>query len=71
MALWLQDAILGFLSMDLLGIGEVGLSATMLSIALAVSLATVLLFGRDARKEGKTVPGDPHPGAESATGADW
>jgi putative ABC transport system permease protein len=45
MAVWLQDAILGFLSMDSLGIGEVGLSGTMLSIALAVSLATVILFG--------------------------
>ncbi len=45
LAIWLQDAILGFLSMDRLGIGEVGISATMLGIALAVSLATVLLFG--------------------------
>ena len=45
LAVWLQDAILGFLSMDRLGIGDVGLSATMLGIALAVSLATVLLFG--------------------------
>jgi putative ABC transport system permease protein len=45
MAVWLQDAILGFLSMDLLGVGEAGLSATMLGIAIAVSLATVLLFG--------------------------
>ena len=45
MAVWLQDAILGFLSMDRLGIGEVGLSVTVLSIALAVSLATVILFG--------------------------
>ena len=45
LAVWLQDAILGFLSMDRLGIGDVGLSATMLGIALAVSLATVLIFG--------------------------
>lgn len=43
LAVWLQDAILGFLSMDRLGIGEVGLSGTMLGIAVAVSLATMRL----------------------------
>ncbi len=45
LAVWLQDLILGFVSMDSLGIGEVGLSPTMLGIALALSLGTVLLFG--------------------------
>jgi putative ABC transport system permease protein len=45
LAVWLQDLILGFVSMDVLGIGEVGLSSTMLGIALALSLGTVLLFG--------------------------
>ena len=45
LAVWLQDLILGFVSMDLLGIGNAGLSFTMFGIALIVSLATVLLFG--------------------------
>ena len=45
MAVWLQDLILGFVSMDLLGIGDVGLSPNMLGIALVLSLVTVLLFG--------------------------
>jgi len=41
----LQDLILRFVSMDLLGIREGGLSLTMLGIALALSVGTVLLFG--------------------------
>jgi len=45
LAVWLQDFILRFISMDMLGIGEMGLSYTMLGIALALSLGTVLLFG--------------------------
>jgi putative ABC transport system permease protein len=45
LAVWLQDLILGFVSMDFLGIGEVGVSATMLGIALALSVTTVILFG--------------------------
>jgi putative ABC transport system permease protein len=45
LAVWLQNLILGFVSMDLLGIEEVGLSLTMLGIALVLSLITVLLFG--------------------------
>jgi putative ABC transport system permease protein len=45
MAVWLQNLILRFVSMDLLGIGESGPSASMLGIAVALSLATVLLFG--------------------------
>jgi predicted permease len=45
MAVWLQRLILGFVSMDLLGISEAGLSSSMLIIALALSLGTVLLFG--------------------------
>ncbi len=44
-AVWLQDLILGFVSMDLLGIGETRLSPSMLGIALALSLVTFLLFG--------------------------
>ncbi len=45
LAVWLQDLILGFVAMDLLEIGEVGLSPSMLGIALGLSLATILLFG--------------------------
>jgi len=45
MAVWLQEAILGFVSLDLLGIREVGVSGAMLGIGLAISLCTVLLFG--------------------------
>jgi len=45
MAIWLQELILRFISMDLLGIREVGLSFTMLGMALALSLGTVFLFG--------------------------
>jgi putative ABC transport system permease protein len=45
MAVWLQKLILGFVSMDLLGIEEVGLSSAMLGIALVLSVITVLLFG--------------------------
>ncbi|MFH1765368.1 MAG: ABC transporter permease [Gemmatimonadota bacterium] len=45
LAVWLQDFILGFVSMDLLGIEEMGLSFTMLGIALLLSLGTILLFG--------------------------
>jgi len=45
LAVGLQRLILGFVSMDLLGIGELGLSKEMLGITLALSLATILLFG--------------------------
>jgi len=45
LAVWLQNLILGFVSMDLLGIEQVGLSLTMLAIGLVLSLITVLLFG--------------------------
>jgi putative ABC transport system permease protein len=45
LALWLQDFILGFVSMDLLGIEEMGISYTMLGMGLALSLVTILLFG--------------------------
>jgi len=45
LAVWFQNLILGFVSMDLLGIRELGLSPTMLGIALVLSLMTVLLFG--------------------------
>jgi putative ABC transport system permease protein len=45
LAVWFQRLILGFVSMDLLGIEELGLSSTMLGIAVVLSLLTVLLFG--------------------------
>jgi putative ABC transport system permease protein len=45
LAVWLQSAILSFVSMDMLGIEEVGLSRSMLGIALVVSLGTVVVFG--------------------------
>jgi putative ABC transport system permease protein len=45
MAVWLQEAILGIMALDLLGVREVGVSFTMLGIGLACSMATVLLFG--------------------------
>jgi putative ABC transport system permease protein len=45
LAVWVQDLILGFVSMDFLGIEKVGLSSSMLGIALALSVGTVLLFG--------------------------
>jgi predicted permease len=45
MALWLQDSILAFTSMEQLGLKDVGLSGGMLLFALALSLGTALLFG--------------------------
>lgn len=45
LAVWFQKLILGYVSMDLLGIHEGGLSVSMLSFALVLSVATVLLFG--------------------------
>ena len=45
MAVWFQNLILGFVSMDFLGIEEMGLSPTMLGLGLILSLGTVLLFG--------------------------
>ncbi len=45
LAVWLQDLILGFVSLDLLGVSEAGLSSTMLGVALALSVGTVFLFG--------------------------
>jgi putative ABC transport system permease protein len=45
LASWLQNLILGFVSMDLLGISEVPLSSSMLFTALVLSIGTVLLFG--------------------------
>jgi putative ABC transport system permease protein len=45
MAVWLQNLILGFISMDLLGVRNGGLSFPMLAVAVAVSLGTVFLFG--------------------------
>ncbi|UCC72956.1 MAG: ABC transporter permease [Gemmatimonadota bacterium] len=45
LAIWFQGLVLGFVSMDLLGIEKLGLSSTMLGIALLLSLITVLIFG--------------------------
>ena len=44
-AFWLQDLILGFASMESLGLREVGVSGSMLGFALLLSLGTALLFG--------------------------
>ncbi|KPJ87658.1 MAG: hypothetical protein AMS18_14330, partial [Gemmatimonas sp. SG8_17] len=45
LAVWIQHLILGFVSMDFLGVVPVRLSSTVLGIGLALSLVTVLLFG--------------------------
>ena len=45
LAVWLQDLILGFVAMESLGIRDIGLSPSMLGIAMALSLGTIFLFG--------------------------
>ena len=45
LAVWIQHLILGFVAMDTLGIQDVGLSPSMLGIAMGLSLGTILLFG--------------------------
>ncbi len=45
LAVWCQNMILGFVSMDLLGIEAAGLSISMLSTAVILSMVTVLVFG--------------------------
>ncbi|MEJ2239899.1 MAG: ABC transporter permease, partial [Gemmatimonadales bacterium] len=45
MAIWLQRLILGFVSMNLLGIQDAGFSFSMFAIAAVLSLITVVLFG--------------------------
>jgi putative ABC transport system permease protein len=45
LATWLQDLILGFASMERLGLREVGVSGQMLGFALVLSLGTAMLFG--------------------------
>jgi putative ABC transport system permease protein len=45
LAAWLQKLVLRLIPMDMLDMGEIGISATMLVAALALSLATVLFFG--------------------------
>lgn len=45
LAVWVQDLLLSLVPMDQLGIGRVGLDSTILGIAVALSLGTVLLFG--------------------------
>lgn len=45
LAVWFQNLILGYVSLDLLGVRERGPSFSMLGIALAVTLGTVMLFG--------------------------
>jgi len=44
-AFWLQDLILGYVELDILGIEALGLSGSVLGFALLLSLATALLFG--------------------------
>jgi putative ABC transport system permease protein len=45
LATWLQDLILGFVSLELLGIEDVGISPSLLGFTLLLSLATAVLFG--------------------------
>ena len=45
LALWLQDLILGFASLELLGLQDIGISGKMMTFAMVLSLATALLFG--------------------------
>jgi putative ABC transport system permease protein len=44
-AIWLQDVILGFVSLDLLGITDLSLSPSLLAFALILSIGTAVLFG--------------------------
>lgn len=45
LAIWLQDLILGFVSLEMLGIEEVGISPSLLGFTLILSLSTAVLFG--------------------------
>jgi putative ABC transport system permease protein len=45
LAVWLQDLILGFVSLELLGINDVGISPSLLGFTLVLSLSTAVLFG--------------------------
>ena len=45
MATWLQGLILGFTSLDRLGIQDLDISGRILLFALLLSLGTALLFG--------------------------
>jgi putative ABC transport system permease protein len=45
LAVWLQEAFLQLLSIELAGVGEAGLPVSVLAFALFISLATGLLFG--------------------------
>jgi putative ABC transport system permease protein len=45
LAIWLQDLILGFASMELLGLQDIGVSGQMMTFALALTMVTALLFG--------------------------
>jgi putative ABC transport system permease protein len=44
-ASWLQDLILGYVGLDLLGVEKISLSPTVLAFALFTAIATALLFG--------------------------
>jgi predicted permease len=44
-ALWMQDLIPGFISLDLLGIQDIEADLSILGFALGLSLVTALLFG--------------------------
>jgi predicted permease len=45
LAAWLQDLILGFVSLDSLGIEDVGISPSLLGFTLVLSLTTAVIFG--------------------------
>lgn len=44
-AFWLQDLILGYVELDVLGIENLGVSGSVLGFALVLSLVTALVFG--------------------------
>ena len=59
LAVWLHNLILGFLSLDRLGIHEGGLSVPMLAIAMLLTLGTVVLIGVfPARQAARTHPAE-------------
>ncbi|MGW8267536.1 MAG: ABC transporter permease, partial [Longimicrobiales bacterium] len=65
LAIWLQGVALGVIPMEYAGITELGLSGTMLSFALLLSLATALIFGVMPAWSGARA----NPGENLASGA--
>jgi predicted permease len=69
LAVWIQQATLAAVPLDLLGVREVGLSAPMLAFALALSLGTALLFGTGpALSASRTEPAEELRGSRTSTG---